>query len=113
VHEISLVEAIVRDISDLAQRENFHRVIRIQLEIGALSGVVRDSIEFCFPSLSDKTPLEGASLNFKSTPLTIRCGDCSQESSPAIDDMKCSHCDSRNFTVIAGKDFKIVDIEVE
>jgi hydrogenase nickel incorporation protein HypA/HybF len=113
VHELSLVESIVRDVSQLAQSENFRRVVQIQLEIGTLSGVVRESVEFCFPTLSEGTPLEGATLLIKSTPLTILCQNCSQTSTPVIDDMKCEHCGLRNFKVTAGRDFKIIDLEVK
>lgn len=113
MHELSLVDSIVSDISGLAQKESFRKVNRLRLEIGSLSGVVPESIEFCFSELSRGSPLDGAELILKKVSLKVRCESCATESEPEIYDIQCHQCNSRDVTIIAGKDFKIIDLEVE
>lgn len=113
MHELSLVDSIVTDISGLAERESFKKVKRLRLEIGSMSGVVPESIEFCFSELSRGSPLEGAELILKKISLRVRCHSCCLESEPEIYDIQCQSCGSRDVAIIAGKDFKIIDLEVE
>lgn len=113
MHEVSLVDSIVTQVSELAQQESFKKVSRLRLEVGAMSGVIPESIEFCFPELSQGSPLENALLVINRTPLRVRCIQCSAETEPEIHDIECKKCNSREVKIIAGKDFKIIDLEVE
>jgi len=113
MHEISLVDSIVTQVSQLAEQEAFKKVFRIHLEIGAMSGVVPESIEFCFPELSRNSPLENALLVIRRTALRVQCNPCSAETEPEIHDIECKKCKSREVKIIAGQDFKIIDLEVE
>lgn len=113
MHELSLVDTIVKDISALAGKENFHHVSQIRLEIGSMSGVIPESIEFCFSELAKGTVLDGATLVVQKVALKVRCEHCEVESEPDIDAICCQRCGLNEVTIIAGKDFKIIDLEVD
>ncbi|MFZ0218407.1 MAG: hydrogenase maturation nickel metallochaperone HypA, partial [Candidatus Dormiibacterota bacterium] len=51
-------------------------VIRVKLEIGKLSGVMADSVRFCFEIVSAGTPLAGASLEIDEPAGSARCRAC-------------------------------------
>jgi hydrogenase nickel incorporation protein HypA/HybF len=77
MHEISLVQAMIGQLSDLAQKNDATKVTKITMEIGLLSGVVVDSFRFGFEVLSESDDLvRGAELDIISPPITYRCTQC-------------------------------------
>jgi hydrogenase nickel incorporation protein HypA/HybF len=59
MHELAITEAVVAQVTE---RLPSSKVTLVRLEIGALSGVVADSVRFCFELVAEGTNLEGASL---------------------------------------------------
>ncbi|MGH3873166.1 MAG: hydrogenase maturation nickel metallochaperone HypA [Pseudonocardiaceae bacterium] len=84
---------------------------RICLEIGTLSGVVADSVQFCFELVTAGTTLEGASLEIVQPSGKARCRDCGVEF--AMNDllMLCA-CGSANRELLAGEELRIREVEV-
>ncbi len=113
MHELSLCFSIVESVTDLAKKDNFNIVESISLEIGKMSGVEKDSIEFCFPEAAKESVLEGAKLIIQEVPITIFCKDCKKESYPDKYELQCGHCNKHNIEIIGGKEFKIKSLEVE
>jgi hydrogenase nickel incorporation protein HypA/HybF len=108
VHELaiaeSVVEAVTRKLPDA-------RVTRVHLEIGALSGVVPDSIRFCFDLATEGTGLEGARLEITEPPTRCRCRCCGAEFSPDMPFALC-RCGSADVAVLGGDELAIVSVEV-
>ncbi|WP_346836641.1 hydrogenase maturation nickel metallochaperone HypA [Microbulbifer sp. SAOS-129_SWC] len=73
MHELSLVRSIVQTCSEYAGGAP---VRRITLEVGALSCVMAEALQFCFAAVSDGTPLAGAELEILRRPGYSRCRDC-------------------------------------
>ncbi|MGH4024630.1 MAG: hydrogenase maturation nickel metallochaperone HypA, partial [Pseudonocardiaceae bacterium] len=59
MHEMAITQSVVDAVST---RMGDAQVRRICLEIGKLSGVVADSVRFCFDLVTAGTILEGAAL---------------------------------------------------
>ncbi len=49
MHELSVCEALVDQLRDLAARESAQRITRVLLRIGPFSGVVPELLEHAFP----------------------------------------------------------------
>lgn len=64
MHELALTHEIVGIVCDAAAG---HRVHRVTLEIGKLSCVTPESIEFCFEVVAQGTLAEGAQLDIRRT----------------------------------------------
>ncbi len=60
MHELSIARNVVAIVADAARGR---KVVRVTLEIGRLSGVVPDSIVFCFQAVAEGTALDGAALD--------------------------------------------------
>ncbi|WIY04134.1 hydrogenase maturation nickel metallochaperone HypA [Amycolatopsis mongoliensis] len=108
MHEMSItqsvVDAIVAKLGDAT-------VTSVQLEIGRLSGVVPDSVRFCFDVLCTGTSLEGARLDIAEPPGRARCHDCGEEF--ALDDfIVLCPCGSANAEVLTGRELRITSVEV-
>lgn len=113
VHEVSLVSAIVDQVSEAARKQSFKRVKKICLAIGAASGVDPDSIEFCFNEVARGSVLEGSRLEITKNPLQIICNSCGAKSeSEELIALQCPKCDSLDVKVLSGKEFLILDLEV-
>jgi hydrogenase nickel incorporation protein HypA/HybF len=108
MHEMSItqsvVDAIVAKLGDAT-------VTSVRLEIGRLSGVVPDSVRFCFDVLCSGTSLDGARLDIDEPPGRAHCRDCGAEFS--LDDfiLLCP-CTSANVEVLAGRELRITSVEV-
>lgn len=113
MHEFSLAQSLVEQVTELAVREGADRVTRIDVSIGAMSGVMKEPFEFCFPEAAKGSCLEGCILSVREIPLIVSCSDCGTETSSEIFDICCGKCKCRNVSIIAGKDFILNSVEVD
>lgn len=108
LHEMAITQSVVHAVCD---RMGDAQVRRICLEIGTLSGVVADSVRFCFDLITEGTPLEGASLEIIQPTGRARCRDCGAEF--ALNDLLVlCECGSANRELLAGEELKIREVEV-
>jgi hydrogenase nickel incorporation protein HypA/HybF len=113
MHELSLAQSVVEMVDELAKKEGFKKVHRLRLGVGAMSGVVKESLEFCFSLLIQGTILEGTALEMIDIPLKIRCRACKAECQVNPDDIRCTDCGSGSVEVKEGRDFKVIDLDVD
>ena len=108
MHEMAITQSVVHMV---CERMGDAQVRRICLEIGTLSGVVADSVRFCFDVITAGTTLEGASLEIVQSSGKARCRDCGVEF--ALNDllMLCA-CGSANRELLAGEELRIREVEV-
>ncbi len=108
MHELAVTESLVDAVSD---RLPGQRVISVKLEIGALSGVVADSVRFCFDLVTEGTSLEGAKLEISEAPAVCHCRICDSDFEPEGPIVICP-CGSAEVTVLAGQHLKITSVQV-
>ena len=114
MHEMSLTEGVVRIIEDQAAAHGFARVKTVWLEIGELSTVVPDSMEFCFDAVARGNPLtEGARLEIIRIPGAAWCMDCAQSVAIASRTDECPLCGGYHLSVTDGDQMRIKEMEVE
>jgi len=108
VHEMAITQSVVDAI---VSRLGDAPVSCVRLEIGRLSGVVPDSVRFCFDVLCTGTSLEGARLDIAEPPGRARCRDCGEEFT--LDDfIVLCPCGSANASVLTGRELRIASVEV-
>ena len=108
MHELAIAESVVDTVT---QRLPGAKVTCVRLEIGALSGVVPDSIRFCFDLATEGTGLEGAALEITEPPARCRCRACGAEFQPDSPVVLCP-CGSADVAVLAGEELKILSVQV-
>jgi hydrogenase nickel incorporation protein HypA/HybF len=108
VHELAITESLVDAVTE---RLPGQRVTRVRLEIGAMSGVVADSVRFCFELVTEGTNLEGATLEITEPPAMCHCRLCATDFEPAGPFALCP-CGSAEVTVLTGQDLKITSVQV-
>lgn len=108
MHELAITQSIVDAITD---RVGDDRVTLVRLEIGTLSGVVPDSVSFCFDLVSEGTGLAGAELDIARPKGRSRCRQCGGEFEHE-DPIAACGCGSVNLDVLSGRELRIVSVEV-
>ena len=110
MHEMSITQGIIELCLEHAEGR---RICSLDVEIGDLSSVVPEAIEFCFEACSKDTLMEGARLSVIRVPGLGRCNDCGHETPLAELYDACRDCGSHNVMVIAGEEMRVREIEVE
>ncbi|WP_017315142.1 hydrogenase maturation nickel metallochaperone HypA [Mastigocladopsis repens] len=109
MHELGITQNIVAIVSEYA---NGTKVRRVLLEIGKLSAILPDAVQFCFDVCTQGTVLEGAKLDILETPGLAKCHQCGAEI-PLEKPFGSCRCGSVHLDLIAGEELKIKEIEIE
>lgn len=110
MHELSLVQGVV-EICE--QHSGGRRVLEVTLEIGALSGVVPEALEFCFEAATKDTLLDGAKLIIDRVPATGYCAACGVVSTMETYFDPCPCCGAPVLDLRSGDEMRVKDLEVE
>jgi hydrogenase nickel incorporation protein HypA/HybF len=113
MHEMSLTEGVVEILQEEAGRQGFARVRTVWLEIGALSGVEPEAMEFCFDAATRGTLAEGARLEIVRTPGQGWCLNC--EKTVALSERfgACPECGGHKVQMTGGDEMRVKELEVE
>lgn len=112
MHEISLAQGIIKTAEETLLKEGAHEIVTITIHMGPMSGVVRESLEFCFPLITRDTPFQKTKLIIEMMPLKIECKTCQKISEIQKIHLKCPHCEGQDVHLISGKEFYIANMEI-
>jgi len=114
VHELSIVYSIITSATEAAEREKATLVKVVTLRLGALAGVVEDSLQFCFEAATKDTMLEGSTLVVHRLPVIIHCATCKKDHEiQGIQSYRCPVCDAPSFDLRQGRELEIESLEIE
>jgi hydrogenase nickel incorporation protein HypA/HybF len=113
LHELGVATQIAQLVTRVMDEHAARAVGEIRVEIGALSCVDPDSLEFCFQAITKGTRLENARLKMEEVKPRARCRLCNQEYEVRWDDFRCGSCGSSEFDILAGRDISVKEVEVE
>jgi hydrogenase nickel incorporation protein HypA/HybF len=108
MHEMAITQSVVETVCEHAAGRRVHSV---RVQVGALCGVVPDAMEFCFGLATEGTVADGASLDLDIQPGSARCRTCGHEFAMSDLILLCP-CGSADVEVLAGRDLKILSMEV-
>ncbi len=111
MHELGLMDAVIRTVGRIAKEEHLTHVQKIVLEIGELSGTVPHFITDCYKAVVADTPYQDTELVIEIVPGIAFCNDCKIEFRIDVETLDCPKCHGKNLTPIDGKDFIIKEIE--
>lgn len=110
MHELSLIQGV---IEICVQNSGGRRILEVTLEIGALSGVVPEALEFCFDAASRGSLLEGARLVIEQVAATGFCSSCGIVSPVETYFDPCPCCGAVALELRSGDEMRVKDLEVE
>jgi hydrogenase nickel incorporation protein HypA/HybF len=113
MHEYSVTESVLSLAMEKAGAAKASRIIRINLVVGELSGIVSECIQFYFDFISKDTIAGGAELTFEVKPTKLQCRKCETIFTPRDSDWACPDCHEANIEIVSGRECYMESIEVE
>lgn len=113
MHELSIAHSLVSAAEAAGREAGVSQVTAVHLRLGALSGIVRDALLFCYDLAAEGTLLEGSRLIIEDVPVAIWCDPCQSERTlPSIQRMRCPVCDTPSADIRSGRELDIIGLEV-
>ena len=114
MHELGLVNYVVKEVTRIAEENNVKKVSSVTLEFGEVSGIVTSYLNDYWNWYTKKFPLfDGAKLICEEIPAVTWCDDCKKTYPTVIYGKTCPHCGSANTWLLKGNEMNIKEIEVE
>ncbi|UKL13591.1 hydrogenase maturation nickel metallochaperone HypA/HybF [Dissulfurimicrobium hydrothermale] len=115
MHELSLAQAVIDEIVQLAREHKADKVLKVRVMIGALSGVVKDSFAFGFKAMAMTNEItKGAALVIETPAVPYRCIGCGHEfkTEGGRPDC-CPRCGARDVFPQGGDELLLMQVEME
>lgn len=112
MHEMSVAQSILDVVREYVPDEQVPAVTVVRVRVGSLSGVVAESLDFCFQALVADTRFGGARLDIERAPAECACGDCEARFEPAAMLFRCPACGGGNTRLVSGGDLDVVHVEL-
>lgn len=108
MHELSITQSVVDAVCERAAGRPVHS---IKVQVGALTAVVPEAMRFCFDLVVEGTVAQGARLDIDMRPGALHCRSCGADAVLA-DAIALCPCGSADVDVVAGRELRIVSMEV-
>lgn len=113
MHELSIAAQIIEIAEEECRKANAGKVKELEIEVGAVSGIMVEALEFALSVSFENTLLEGCSYAILLVEATARCEDCNRNFILENILDPCPHCFSFRKTILSGKELKIKSIMVD
>ncbi len=113
MHEMSIVEALIKQCEKIAKDNDAKKVTAVHLKIGILSGIEPHFLESCFDIFKEHTICNEAKLHIDIQKLVITCNDCKTTNTLEQNHFICPKCQSQNLVVNDGEDMMLMRLEME
>jgi hydrogenase nickel incorporation protein HypA/HybF len=114
MHELSIAQSLIELVEETAAQAGAARVKTLTIQIGALAGVVKESLWFSFELAAEGTCCAGAKLQINVIPVSIFCDRCEQASQ--LNDVYvqiCPRCGMPAAKILTGLELDLVSLELE
>jgi hydrogenase nickel incorporation protein HypA/HybF len=112
MHELGIAQDILEIVKQAVPEEQSAAVRWVRIRVGQLSGIVPDSLEFCFRAIVSETAMGQAGLAIEQVPTVFQCRNCSHRFQVNDLEYLCQACKSPDLEIISGKELDIVEIEL-
>lgn len=112
MHEMSIAIRIVELAEAEARIAGARRINRVEVEVGALAGVMAEALRFCFEAACRGTLAEGAELEMVEIAGRGRCATCDEEGPLAELIALCPVCGGF-MRPLQGKELRLLSIVVD
>lgn len=110
MHEMGLMDAMLRMVRRICEEEKLEYVEKITLEVGELSGIELPYLRTGYEAVVHGTPFEDTELVVETVPGVLHCNDCDIDFEMKNQELLCPECFGRNLTPVGGRDMTIKEI---
>jgi len=113
MHEMSIVVSIIEIAESEAKKNNAQKITKLELDIGTVSGIELDALNFAFESIKNETMLKYAKIIINNIEAKSKCEECDYEFNTEYVYSLCPKCNSYKTNVIQGKEMKVKSILID
>ena len=113
MHELSIAQNIVEMIQRHIPQDEWNQVVAVKVRIGAVAGIVPDSLKFSFQAITAESALCNARLITEHIPFRVHCRTCNSTTENEDGFAMCGDCESTDIQVLSGTELHVVEIELE
>jgi hydrogenase nickel incorporation protein HypA/HybF len=113
MHELSVAQALVEQVEDLARQHRASGVHLIRVRVGPLAGVVPEMLATAFPLAAAGTRAEAARLELVDAPIRVRCPSCHAETEARPNKLVCGACGEWRTEVVSGSELILETVELD
>lgn len=113
MHELSVAREILALVERHVSPAQVPLVRAVHVRIGALAGVVPDSLEFCFSAVVAGTAWHQATLVMEHVPAAARCLSCATEFATEVPGAGCPHCGSGTVRMVRGQELHVDAVDLD
>jgi len=111
MHEYGIAEQIFEITENVIGDRSLCSVLRIEVQLGSLSGVNSHSLQFCFSSIAKQKGLDSLLLDLICIPTRARCCSCRCEYELQDLYQLCPNCMGYTRQYLTGYEMNISSIE--
>jgi hydrogenase nickel incorporation protein HypA/HybF len=113
MHELSITINVLNIVEEYAKKLNAKIVHEIEMDIGELSGVDDDALQFAMQCTVKSELLESAELVINKISAKAQCEKCNHEFNISDFYAFCPICNSFEKKIFQGKELKVKSIKVD
>jgi hydrogenase nickel incorporation protein HypA/HybF len=113
MHELSITMSILEIVEENAKKLNAESVHEIEMDIGELSGIDYDALEFAMEHAQKSDMLKDAKLVINKIPAKAKCNSCQHEFEINDYYSPCPVCNTFDNEVIQGKELKVKTFKID
>jgi hydrogenase nickel incorporation protein HypA/HybF len=112
VHELSLAQAIWRQVVGEMERRPQYRLTALSVVVGAFSGADPESLGFAMRLMVEESTWPGAETRIRTEPVALKCRTCGRAYETETLDLACPGCGGYDVEVTGGRDLRLESLEV-
>ncbi len=115
MHELSVALRIVEALDqELTAEEEGLVVTAVSIQVGTLTGLVPEALEFCWDMATENGLLQGSKLDIQIVDASGYCGQCHAERILTnLQSIRCPVCQAPITQISGGNDLEILTVTVE
>jgi hydrogenase nickel incorporation protein HypA/HybF len=113
MHELSIAMSLLDVAAEEAERLGAAKVTAIRLQLGPLSGVVKEALLSAFEEARKDSEFGDCTLMIEDMPIVAHCVTCNAACPVvSIQEMRCSVCRTPVDELIGGRELEVVGLEI-
>lgn len=112
MHELSVCESLLSQVSEIARANEATRVTSITVLLGPLAGVEPHLLQQAFTIARAPTVASQSELIIEDEPVKIRCRHCGKEQTTSPVKLRCANCGGPG-ALISGDALTLANLSIE
>ena len=113
MHEMSIALSIIDLAAEQAKKASASKIIEIELDIGTMSGIEIEALNFAMEIAVKDSVLESAEIKINRIEAVSECMECGYIFTPEGFISHCPECMKKNTRIFKGKEMQVKSLLVE